>query len=92
MDFQRIIVIIFILIMAGGGYYYFQVYNAVPTPEGGSTVVADLDARLTEIRPLASVELDTSLFDNAFFRSLKPLMATTGPSVLPGRLNPFTPY
>lgn len=78
--------------MLGGGYYYYQVYNVTPNPEGGSSVVADLGARLNEIRPLASVELDFSLFDNASFRSLKVVMATTGPSVLPGRLNPFTPY
>jgi len=92
MDWQRIILIIFILLVVGGGYYYFQVYNVTPTPEGGSSTVADLDARLNEIRPLAVVELDLSLFDNSFFRLLKPITATSGPAVLPGRFNPFTPY
>lgn len=76
----------------GGGYYYFQVYNVTPTAEGGSSVVADLDARLNDIRPLAAVELDLSLFDNPFFHLLKPIIATSGPAILPGRLNPFTPY
>ncbi len=92
MDLQRIILIILILAVVGGGYYYFQVYNVTPTPEGGSSVVADLDARLNEIRPLAAVELDLSLFDNAFFHLLKPIIATSGPVVVPGRFNPFTPY
>ena len=79
MDQQRIIIIILILIALAGGYYYFQVYNIAPTPEGGSSVVAELDARLNEIRPLAMVELDLSLFDNSFFRLLEPITATSGP-------------
>ena len=94
MDTQRIIIIILILIAIAGGYYYFQVYNVAPTPEGSSlsSVVAELDVKLNEIRPLAGVELDLSLFDNSFFRLLKPITATSGPAVVPGRANPFTPY
>ena len=94
MNWQRIIIIILILAVVGGGYYYFQVYNVTPTPEGGSSssTVADLDARLNEIRPLAAVNLDLSLFDNPFFRLVKPITATSGPAVVPGRANPFTPY
>ena len=94
MDWQRIIIIIVILLVIGGGYYYFQVYNVTPTTEGGSasSVIAELDAKLNEIRPLAAVELDLSLFDNSFFRLLKPIVATSGPEVIPGRSNPFTPY
>lgn len=94
MDFQRIILIIIILLAIGGAYYYFQVYNVEPTAEGGSAspVVAELDARLGEIRPLAAVELDLSIFDNSFFRLLKPITATSGLAVVPGRSNPFTPY
>lgn len=94
MDWQRIIIIILILAAVGGGYYYFQVINVAPTSEGGSmnTIISDLDARLNEIRPLAVIELDLSLFDNSFFRLLKPVIATSGPAVAPGRANPFTPY
>ena len=92
MDLQRILVIILILMVIGGGYYYYQVYNIAPTAEGGSSVVADLDARLNEIRPLASAEVDVSIFDNAFFRSLNIITATTGFAIIPGRANPFLPY
>lgn len=94
MDLPRIILIILILLLVGGGYYYFQVYNVASTLEGDSSnsVIADLDARLNEIRPLAAIELDLSLFDNPFFTLLKPITATSGPAVIPGRVNPFTPY
>lgn len=92
MDWQRTLLIIIILIVLGGGYYYYQVYGIAPTAEGGSPIVIDLDARLNAIRPLASVQLDTSLFNNTFFRSLKVVTATTGQLVIPGRTNPFLPY
>ena len=92
MDLKRIILILVVLIALGGGYYYFQVYNIAPTQEGGSPIIADIDARLNEIRPLASVELDTSIFNNVYFRSLKVITATSGVEVIPGRTNPFLPF
>ena len=94
MDIKRIIIIILIIAALGGGYYYFQVYNTTPAIEGssGNQVVADLDTRLNEIRPLATVELDTAIFGNVFFRALQIATATTGQAVVAGRVNPFTPY
>ena len=92
MDSQRILLIILILMTLGVGYYYYQVYHVVPATSKQNSAVADLDARLNEIRPLASVELDISIFENAFFRSLKIITATTGERVLPGRTNPFLPF
>ena len=91
MDLQRILIIILAILVLGGGYYY-QVYNIAPTTPGSNPVIADLDARLNDIRPLASTDLDTSLFDNVFFLSLNIVTATTGPAVHPGRANPFLPY
>ena len=93
MNSSRIIVIIIILAAIGGSYYYFQIYNIAPTPAGSNQTVIDLDNRLNEIRPLASVILDTSLFNNPFFRLLQPRIATTSaPISSPGRLNPFASY
>lgn len=92
MDRQRTLLIVLILILLGGGYYYYQVYNIAPTAEGGSQAIAEVDLRLNEIRPLALIQLDTSIFNNPFFHSLRPLAAATSSSVLPGRSNPFLPY
>ena len=94
MDLQRILVIVLVLMVLGSGYYYYYYQSSAVTPATAESnpVIAELDARLNEIRPLASIELDTSLFDNAFFRSLKIITATTGPAVIPGRVNPFVPY
>lgn len=92
MDRSRIFPIILILMLLGGGYYYYQVYSVAPTTEGGSQVIAEADSRLNEIRPLASVQLDTSIFDNPFFHSLRPLTAAASSSVLPGRSNPFVAF
>ena len=92
MDWQRTLLIVFILAVLGGGYYYYQVYNVVPTAAGSNQAVADLDAKLNNIRPLASVDFDTSIFNNAFFRSLKVIAAATGSAVVAGRANPFVAY
>ena len=94
MDIKRIIIVILVIAGLGGGYYYFQVYNTAPAIEGSSDnqVVVDLDTRLNAIRPLATVELDTSIFGNVFFRALQVAIATTGQAVVAGRVNPFTPY
>ena len=92
MDLQRILLIVLILMVLGGGYYYYQSSYTPPTAAQGSSVVADLNARLKDIRRIASVDLDISIFDNAFFSSLRIITATTGPAVIPGRTNPFLPY
>ena len=92
MDWQRTLWIILILIVLGGGYYYYQVYNVAPAAEGGNPVIAELDTKLNDIRPLASVEFDTSIFNNAFFRSLQVITASTTLTVVPGRANPFLSY
>ena len=92
MDWQRTLLIVLVLVVLGGGYYYYQVYNVAPTPEGGNQVVAGIDAKLNDIRPLASVEFDTSILNNAFFRSLKVIPAPPASTVVPGRANPFLPY
>ena len=92
MDLQRILLIILVLFVLGGGYYYFQVYNVTPSAEGGSPVVAQLDARLNDIRPLAAVQIDASIFSNPFFRSLQVITASSTNVTTPGRVNPFVPY
>ena len=92
MDLQRIISIVLVLFVIGGGYYYYQVSGANPGASESNPVIADLDAKLIEIRPLATVAFDTSLFNSVAFRSLKSINATTGPDVLPGRQNPFVSF
>lgn len=92
MDLQRTSLIIFVLFIIGGAYYYFQVSGTTPAAAGSNPVIAELDAKLVDIRPLAAVAFDTSLFQNPSFRSLKSIMATSGPEVLPGRQNPFISF
>ncbi|MDP3779471.1 MAG: hypothetical protein Q8R30_05520 [bacterium] len=92
MDTQRIILIVLVLLVIGGGYYYYQVSGVTSDTGGSNPIIADLDAKLVDIRPLATVAFDTSLFENSSFRSLKSITATTGPEVLPGRQNPFLSF
>ncbi|GEM_PF-3451134 len=92
MDTRRIILIVLVLFVIGGGYYYYQVAGVSSAPGGSNPIIADLDAKLIDIRPLAAAAFDLSLFDNVAFRSLKSITATTGPDVLPGRQNPFVSF
>ena len=92
MDLQRIILIVLVLFVIGGGYYYYQASDVTSAAGGSNPIIADLDAKLVGIRPLATVAFDTSLFNNAAFRSLKSIAATSGPDVLPGRQNPFISF
>lgn len=94
MDRQRFIIVVLVLILIGGIYYYYQVYSIAPSVEVMNPEIIELDSRLVAIRSLNSVEFDTSVLDNPFFLSLKPIVATTStsPAVIAGRINPFLPF
>ncbi|MDP3769828.1 MAG: hypothetical protein U1A25_01350 [Candidatus Sungbacteria bacterium] len=92
MDKQRILIAVFVLMLIGGVYYYYQVYTIAPSVEVTNPEIIELDSQLGALRPLKSVELATSILDNAFFRSLKATVATATPAVIAGRINPFLPF
>ncbi len=91
MDLQRIFIIILILVILGGGYYYLSSSFSSSFAPPSAASIAELEARLNEIRSLQSLEIDTSIFDNPFFHSLAILPPAPPIKVLPGRLNPFAP-
>lgn len=90
MDLQRLFIIVLVLAVIGGGYYYFQSSSSSPMPSSNATI-KELDARLSEMRPLQALTVDVSIFDNAFFQSLKLVTPTPKPTITPGRPNPFAP-
>lgn len=90
MDLQRIFIIVLILIILGVGYYYFNFSALSKLPSANKSIV-ELEARFHDLRPLQSLELDTSVFDNSFFRSLRVLPPQPSTTVVPGRPNPFAP-
>ena len=92
MDNQRLLFILLVLALIGGVYYYYQASSTVVVPNGGVPMIAELEARLADIRPLSAVVLDTSVFSNPFFHSLTLMPATSGTPVTAGRLNPFLPF
>lgn len=93
MDKQRLLIAFFALILIGGVYFYYYVYTIAPSVEVMNPEIRELDSGLAAIRPLNSVELNTSILDNPFFRSLKPLVTPATPEVITaGRANPFLPF
>ena len=76
-----------IVVIGYAWYSYFQ------TP-GGSEVQerARSTKALAEVRRLKSLQLDTSLFQDRFFRELEAPREISQPDVPLGRTNPFAPF
>lgn len=92
-----------ILILIGGGFYfwYWRTPPAAP-PESPAATPGELGERLQELRRLKGITLDTSFFQDSFFRSLEAPVGlspearragTTTPGAEgAGRVNPFLPF
>ena len=92
---QNIFLIIFILLLAGLGYFWYQ--NAKISPPGEEKAgSSELEIRLSELRRLKDLKLDTTLFQNPLFRKLeastKEVPSTPASVLKPGRSNPFIPF
>lgn len=92
MDRQRMLIIFLVLLLIGGAYYYYQIYQPAPELGGINPAIIDIDARISELRPLAEVQFNAAVLNNTFFRSLRLITATTTPSGVAGRINPFIPF
>lgn len=92
MDRQTIFLIILILALAGGGWIWYQSQQQPAIDTAGPTAdIVEIEARMTEIRRLKNATLDTTILQDPLFKSLKDITATSGPTVSPGRINPFAP-
>ncbi|HXK38901.1 MAG: hypothetical protein A3J10_03635 [Candidatus Sungbacteria bacterium RIFCSPLOWO2_02_FULL_54_10] len=72
------------------GYTWYG-YLETPVP-GADTERASFSKILTEVRLLKTLDLDTSLFQDRFFRDLEEPQEIPQPDVTPGRENPFAPF
>lgn len=81
-----------VAVLGVGGYFWYV--RVPPDSEASSTnaAIAEFQEKLGELRRLTSVDLDTSILQDPFFRSLKPETATDTVLITPGRSNPFVPF
>jgi hypothetical protein len=47
---------------------------------------------LSEVRRLQGIDIDTTIFQDRFFRELAPPKEIPRPEAKPGRENPFAPF
>lgn len=95
MNRQTILLIIALVALGSTGYLWVRYSKLRPAQ--------DLDVKkeksdeyterlLSEVKRLRKVQLDTSLFQDRLFQSLKEPPAPLETAVTPGRTNPFAPF
>ncbi|QQG45675.1 MAG: hypothetical protein HYW89_02020 [Candidatus Sungiibacteriota bacterium] len=83
-----LLIIVFIIIVAATGYLWFGLSGPAVENAGGE----EFSVRLAELRRLKNLQLDTSVLEDQFFRSLELPQETPLPEVKIGRINPFAPF
>lgn len=95
MNRQLIFIGIFILVLGGTAYIWYQYSQSISVPEA-SVAQDDFSVQLSELRRLKNLELDTSIMDDSFFRSLDLPPGVQEQSVtqreVSGRANPFISF
>lgn len=80
---------IFLLILAGLGYTWYRYFQPSLEVQGERP---QFNKTLADIQGIKNVELDTSLFEDRFFKELALPADIQQPEVAPGRENPFGPF
>ena len=95
MNRQTILIVIVILMLAGAAFIWSRYSQTTPVVEE----TEDFDIDISELRRLKTINLDTSVLQEPFFRSLETPVETvtqptvpTSPDTKTGRTNPFTPF
>lgn len=95
MSRQTIFILVFIIIVGSIAYVWYRYTQSLPQQErvetGGS-----FGTRLSELRRLKDLQLDVSLFQDTFFKSLQAPETIAGEKIggqtKTGRDNPFLPF
>lgn len=75
------------IVLIGVAYLSYS-SSSISLPEAAQ-VREKLEAKITTLRPLETVQLDVSVFQEAMFRSLELPAIPEIPAPLPGKANPF---
>lgn len=89
---------ILLIIVLGGIAYIWFYYFSSKTGINGQTQApddrAELKAEVTQLRRIETLKLDTTIFEDKFFKSLEappPALFSGTEEGVPTRPNPFTP-
>lgn len=83
----------FLLILASTGFVWYRYLQTPPQVESTTGTEQERFVRtLAQVRRLQGIDIDTSLFQDRFFRELAPPKEIPQAEVKPGRENPFAPF
>lgn len=90
MNRNTLFTLVFLVLLGLIGYMW---YRYLDTGTDAAAEDRQQFARtLAEVRRLKNLQLDTSLFQDRFFRDLEEPQEVPQPEVTPGRTNPFAPF
>ena len=93
MNRTTLFTVFFLLILAGTGFFWYRYLQISSEPGAVAGGEQDRFIRtLAQVRRLQGIDIDTSLFQDRFFRELAPPKEIPQPEVKPGRENPFAPF
>lgn len=94
MNRQTIMLIVLVIVFGISGFLWYR-YLRTRAPATETTAETRAAAEglldLTELRRLKTLQLDTSVLRDPFFRSLELPSVTPAPEITPGNPNPFLP-
>ena len=97
MSKQTIFILIFIIIVAATGFLWYRYYRQSPAVIAGESekTPEELEEELSRAKRLKGLQIDISVFQDKFFKSLEVGTSTQFGVALgekPGRPNPFLPF
>lgn len=87
MNKQNTLTIVLIVILAAIGYLWLS--SSESTDKTKQQASNEFEAQLLELSKLKNIKLDTTIFQDPFFRSLNLSAAVPAPEGPVGRKNPF---
>lgn len=90
MNRNTIFTFVFLVLIGFIGYTWYRYLDT--SPETAAEDQQRFAQSLADVRRLKNLQLDTSLFQDRFFRDLEEPQEIPQPEVEPGRTNPFAPF
>lgn len=89
---QMVLSIIIAMTLLGTAYFLYQYSQSGPALEVLPQTETEFQTRLAELKRLKELRLDTSIFQDQFFRTLEVPEKSAETPLTPGRSNPFLPF
>ena len=89
---QTILLIIIVGALLGTGYFLYQYFQSGPALQALPRTETEFQIKLAELKRLKELRLDTSIFQDQFFRTLEPPEIPAETPLTPGRNNPFLAF